>query len=100
MKFVPFTIGQHFKQSIKDKWFFYQLDNFILVTLYVDDLLVVAHSLNDLNQFWTQLERAFNIRTMSIPFFQCIEVCYFHGQGLMTLSQKSYIAEMATWYQT
>ena len=95
-KFVGFMKDEGFIQSMQDKCFFYQLDKLVLVVLYVDDLLVAAKHVSDLNKFWSKLQRMFKIRSMGEPnFFLGMEVIYLREQGLVSLSQKSYISEMS-----
>ena len=55
-KFVTFMKEEGFTQSVRDKCFFYKLQRLVLVVLYVDDLLVAARHMSDLNKFWSKLE--------------------------------------------
>ena len=85
-KFVGFMKNEGFIQSVRDKCFFYQLDKLVLVVLYVDDLLVAAKHMSDLNKFWSKLQRMFKIRSMGEPkFFLGMEVTYLREQGLVSL---------------
>ena len=62
----------------------------------MDDLLVAARHMSDLNKFWSKLERKFKIRSMGEPkFFLGMEVSYLQEQGLVSLSQRSYISDMS-----
>ena len=95
-KFVTFMNEEGFIQSVRDKCFFYKLQRLVLVVLYVDDLLVAARHMSDLNKFWSKLERKFKIRSMGEPkFFLGMEVSYLQEQGLVSLSQRSYISDMS-----
>ena len=59
-------------------------------------MLAAAPTQHALNTFWNKLKWEFKIRTMGTPtLFLGMEVRYVQQQGLITLSQQSYILQVA-----
>ena len=99
-KFVDFMLSLGFIQSLRDKCLFVHVSHGIYVVLYVDDLLAAARTVKALNSFWKKLESTFKIRSMGTPtFFLGMDICYLQDQGILTLSQSSYIDELNDRFQ-
>ena len=84
-------------RDVHDKFVFFRqfIFTFFLV-LYMNDLLAAAKSVQRLNKFWKQLSDAFKIQDLGVTrHFLAMEIKHIVAHGLISLSQYTYIQELA-----
>lgn len=78
------------KQSTADPCAFFKGkgENIIIVTVYVDDILVASRNLPEIIKLTEHLSKSFQIKDLSIEVKYCLSIEF--TQDRITLSQKGY----------
>lgn len=83
-----------FKQSATDSCIFIREDinSQIYVTLYVDDMLISAKSIDTINEVASEISKHFKLKMLgNVRFIFGIEVDYIQGTCQMKISQGAFI---------
>lgn len=94
--------NQHgFTRLANDHCFYHrkdaQTDNIVWVALYVDDLLIAANSLDELNKFKSALSSTFKMKDLGeAKYVLGIQICRDRAKKTLTIDQSRYVADIAT----
>lgn len=87
-------VNMRFKQSATDSCIFIREDinSQIYVTLYVDDMLISAKSIDTINEVASEISKHFKLKMLgNVRFIFGIEVDYIQGTCQMKISQGAFI---------
>ena len=70
-------------------------DSLVIIAVYVDDILIAARSLTDMNRIKTSLKNIFDIKDLG-PIHYCLGIEFKQDleKGTITMGQKKYITEV------
>ena len=86
-----------FKENIANECVYYLKDasRFVILILYVDDILLTSNDVSLLNETKQMLSQHFEMKDLSnTSFVLDIQIHHDKSQGILGLSQKSYIEKV------
>ncbi len=87
----------NFNLIIADQSVFYNSESNIIITAYIDDLLVFAENKNEINSLKQQLKRKLELSDLgNISYYLGMEISRDRTKNKLFLSQKKYINELLT----
>jgi len=98
-KFDSFMLSQKYLRSKYDhRVYFKQLSNgmFIILVLYVDDMLLASKSIDEINRLKTQMARTFDMKDLGAAARQILgmEILKDRSNGKLWLSQHNYVEKI------
>ena len=101
-KFDSFMMSQEYKRTFADPcvyvWRFHH-DKFIILLLYVDDMLIVGHDVNMIRKLKRELLKTFDMKDLgNAKRILGMEILGNRKEDKLWLSQERYIEQMLEWF--
>ena len=94
-EFSDYLKGICFVQSEADPFIYIKLEPFMILAVYVDNLIIMTKSEDQVMTINEDLKRGFKMRDLGeLHYFLGISIVKYHRRGSMYLHQKQYIENM------
>eukprot|EP00253_Pinus_taeda_P021000 PITA_21000 len=96
-KFDSFMVSQNFVRSEYDHCVYFKIFNgiFIILALYVDDMLIASNNMEEINRLKAQLSRTFDMKDLgAAKHILGMEIHRDRKNGKLWLSQQKYVEKV------